>query len=425
MDRDESEALTALGAWPYRLGMGVYRMSISAFFAWGGLFQLKKKYKVGLNERMGEFGPGTPQGALWVHAVSVGEVQSALPLLMAAKGLPRVLSTVTATGREMAEKLALSYADAMIYSPWDLPRFVNRVLDALQPKVYVAMETERWPNMLAALRERKIPAFLVNGRLSAESARKLQRMRRFWRGVLCCFERLLVRYDSDKEAFLSLGVPEGKIIVTGDCKVDAMLARKDAADAGKWARLRRDGAPLFLAGSTHEGEDEAVFDAFGRVQKTFPAARLVVVPRHPQRAPRVAAAAQVYGKTALLSAETPDWDVLAVDKIGVLFELYSAVDAAFTGGSLVPKGGQNLMEPALFGVQVTHGPYMGDFPDAARMDRLGASRTVMDAEDLADAWLRAINPEERERAQRACQEYLGSVGGAAQRCWDILCSQIS
>ncbi|MDR2527665.1 MAG: 3-deoxy-D-manno-octulosonic acid transferase [Synergistaceae bacterium] len=421
MDRDEAQA--AFEAWPYRLGMGVYRASVSAFFAWGGLSRLKKKYKVGLKERMGEFGPDAPQGVLWVHAVSVGEVQSAFPLLMAAKeanGLPRVLSTVTTTGWEMAEKLAVRCVDAMIYNPWDLPRFVNRALDALQPKVYVAMETERWPNMLAALRERNIPAFLANGRLSEESARKLQRQRRFWRGVLCCFERLLVRYEADKEAFLSLGVPEGKIITAGDCKVDAMLARKDLVNAGKWACLRRGKAPLFLAGSTHKGEDETVLDAFGKTRETFPAARLVITPRHPQRASRIATVARAYGKAALLSAQTSDWDVLVVDKIGVLFELYPTVDAAFIGGSLAPKGGQNLMEPALFGIQVTHGPYMSDFPDTARMDKLGASRTVTDAKSLSDAWLEALEPRERERAQRACQKYFDSIGGAARRCWEII-----
>jgi 3-deoxy-D-manno-octulosonic-acid transferase len=412
----------ALEAWPYRLGMSLYRAGITAFFAGGGLSWLKKKYKAGLENRMGLFGSEVPKKALWIHAVSVGEVQSALPLIEAAQEkLPCFLSTVTTTGRRMAEKLVPLKAGEMVYSPWDTPRFVKRALDALEPRAYVAMETERWPVMLAELRARGIPAFLVNGRLSAESAKKLHRQRAFWRGVLCCFERLMVRFESDREAFLSLGVPERKIVVTGDCKIDAMLARKAAGDAeGRqpWAHLRRGNAPLFLAGSTHAGEDEIVLEAFAKVRATHPGARLVIAPRHPQRALYVVAKALPYGKVDLFTNLTPDWDIAVVDKIGILFELYAVADAAFVGGSLVPKGGQNLMEPALFGTQATHGPNMNNFPDTGRMDALGAAYTVCNAAQLAKTWLRA--PETDARTRQACEKYFASVGGAALRSWGVI-----
>jgi 3-deoxy-D-manno-octulosonic-acid transferase len=401
--------------------LSFYRLGISAFFACGGLAWLKNKYKIGIDERMGHMRPETPKHALWVHAVSVGEVQSALALLGAAQGnsLPRVLSTVTVTGRAMADRLAPPSTTA-IYNPWDVPRFVNRALDALAPKAYVAMETERWPVMLAELRARKIPAFLVNGRLSDKSAMRLQRQKAFWRGVLCCFERLLVRFESDGEKFMALGVPERKIIVAGDCKVDAMLMRRSAADTGKWKILRREGGPLFLAGSTHAGEDEIVLSAFETVRRTYPGARLLIAPRHPERAGAVAELALRYGKTDFFSRLSHEWDVAVVDRIGVLFELYAAADAAFVGGSLVPRGGQNLMEPALFGIQATHGPDMADFPDASCMDALGASREVGGAESLAEAWLRAPNPDERERTRKACEAYFASVGGAASRSWSVI-----
>ncbi|MDR1378587.1 MAG: 3-deoxy-D-manno-octulosonic acid transferase [Synergistaceae bacterium] len=456
----ESEALTA---WPYRMGLAFYKAAISTFFAAGGLVFLKKKYETGLAERMGNFGPDIPRNALWIHAVSVGEVQSAVSLIDAARTREQeedsliqragrcnrlqlqekncILSTVTTTGRIMAEKLAARKVNAMIYSPWDTPRFVKRALDTLAPKAYIAMETERWPTMLSELHARKIPAFLVNGRLSSESAQKLRGQKTFWRGVLCCFDRLLVRFESDKELFLSLSVPEEKIVVTGDCKIDAMFARrnemKKTGDVNPWRHLRRENeppgsSPLFLAGSTHEGEDEVVLAAFEKVREMYPRSRLVIVPRHPQRALYVVAAALPYGETELFTDRNPsgheaackreavDWDIAVVGKIGVLFELYSVVDAAFVGGSLVPKGGQNIMEPALFGIPLTHGPNMDSFPNAARMDALGAAQTVENASQLAKAWSRAMDPVERTRFQKASREYFASVGGAGPRSWDVI-----
>ena len=419
-DFDTNEPFKAV---PYRLGMSFYKAGIGAFFGAGGLAWLKKKYRSGIDERMGIFGPEVPKNALWVHSVSVGEVQSALSLIEASKrhsNLPCVLSTVTPTGRSMAEKLTSRSVDAMVYSPWDVSRFVQRALDTLTPKAYVAMETERWPAMLAELHARGIPTFLANGRLSDESAGRLYKTRGFWRGVLCCFDRLMVRFDSDREKFLSLGVPEEKIVVTGDCKVDALLARKSDVDVLKWRELRNGGGPLFLAGSTHAGEDEIVLQAFKAVRKRFPKARLVIVPRHPERALYVVAQALPYGKVDLFSNLSRDWDVAVVDKIGILFDLYAAADAAFVGGSLVPKGGQNLMEPALFGIQVTHGPYMDDFPDAGRMDAMKASSVVRDVPQLADAWLNALDASCGAAARQACAAYFKTVGGASKQTWEII-----
>jgi 3-deoxy-D-manno-octulosonic-acid transferase len=275
--------------------------------------------------------------------------------------------------------------------------------------------------MLAELHARGIPAFLLNGRISEKSFRRLRRQHSFWRGVLCCFTRLMVRFEFDRKKLLRLGVPEEKIVVTGDCKIDAMIRRKAAADPAKWAHLRRDHrSPLFLAGSTHKGEDEAVLEGFAKVRRVHPGARLIIAPRHPERSISVVAAALPYGRVVLFTDLTPDWDIMVVDKVGVLFELYAAVDAAFIGGSLVTWGGQNPMEPALFEIQVTHGPNMGNFPDAGRMDDLGAALVVRDADELAEAWLRAVTPQEKVRARLASQRYFASVGGAVQRSWDII-----
>ena len=417
--------------WTWRAGMAAYRLGISAFFGSGGLRWLRKKYAVGLDERMGRL-EGVPEGGVWVHAVSVGEVQSASALIREMKGdgrgatLPCLLSTVTQTGREMAERL-IGEAARMIYSPWDTPKYVRSALDAARPRAYVAMETERWPQMLSELKARGIPAFLANGRLSEKSFGKLRKQAPFWRGVLSCFERLLVRFDEDREHFLALGVPEERIVVTGDCKVDALKARKEEADPSRWGHLRRGDAPLFVAGSTHRGEDEIVIAAFRELRSRHPGARLVIVPRHPERALFVVAAALPYPELQadLLSRLPEDWDVAVADRIGPLFDLYSAADAAFVGGSLVQKGGQNPLEPALLGIPAAHGPDMADFPDTARMDRMGAAKRVGNCRELADAWERALAPSERERVRGACRDYFDTLGGAAGRTWEVIRSYLN
>jgi len=245
----------------------------------------------------------------------------------------------------------------------------------------------------------------------------------------------MVRFESDKKNFLSLGVPEERIVVTGDCKVDAMLARRADITWSKlrnmWPNLRRGGGPLFIAGSTHAGEDEIVLAAFDKVRRSHPGARLILAPRHPERALAVVAASLSHGGTALLTEletakEVGDWDVMVVNRIGALFDLYAYISddigggAAFVGGSLVPGGGQNPMEPALFGLQVTHGPDMGDFPDTKRMDTCGAALEVRDSKELAEAWLAVMNPQVQDRTRRACQGYFASVGGAAERSWGVI-----
>jgi 3-deoxy-D-manno-octulosonic-acid transferase len=249
--------------------------------------------------------------------------------------------------------------------------------------------------------------------------------------VLSCFERILVRFDDDKEEFLSLGLQDKKIIVTGDCKIDAILSRKNetllkAPDLKRALYIDDNNIPLFLAGSTHDGEDEVVLDAFAEVRKTCPEARLVLVPRHPERAPSIAALSEPRYRTALFSSLTPEWDVLVVDKIGMLFELYALVDAAFIGGSLGQHGGQNPAESALFGIQTTHGPDMRDFPDAARMDSVAASQAVHNASDLAQSWLLALTAAEKLRARAASvaalseTNYKTTLFSNIKPEWDVL-----
>ena len=404
-------------------GMCLYRSCINTFFALGGLRFLKRKYS-DTAERTGQVSEA-PKGSLWLHAVSVGEVQSASSLIRRIKSrsaYPCILSTVTPTGRDMAHNLLDGLADKIIYSPFDAKRYVSRALDTINPAAYIAMETELWPEMLYQLKARNIPAFLANGRISDKSFKRMKLTKYFWSGLFDCIDKLMVRFEGDKEKFLALGVPEDKLIITGDCKVDALLDRRKYTSPEKWLWLKPDKAPLIAAGSTHPGEDEIVISAFRIFLKDCPNARLVIVPRHPERALMTIASTLPYADihAELLShidRDNINANIVVVDRIGVLFELYAASDAVFVGGSLVDKGGQNPFEPALFGVPAIHGPSMTDFPDTPRMDSMGAAMNVNSASELAHAWTEALTPTARRRALKDCSNYFATLGGAAERTW--------
>ena len=408
----------------YRAGMSLYRSLAGAFFSLGGLGILKRKYKGDISERTGHV-ENIPENPVWVHAVSVGEVQSASSLIRRIKSrstYPCIISTVTPTGREMAQKLLAGTVDRIIYSPFDARKFVASSLDAIKPAIYITMETELWPEILSELRARNIPAFLANGRLSDKSFHRLKRTRYFWAGVLDCLTKLMVRFEDDKEKFLALGVPENKITVTGDCKVDTLLDRRKNTSPDAWSWLKNGKSPLFTAGSTHPGEDEAVISAFRTVRRKFPGARLAIVPRHPERALMTVAAALPYDDVhaELLSqveGRKGGADIVVVDRIGVLFGLYAASDAVFVGGSLVQKGGQNPFEPALFGLPAIHGPSMTDVPDTERMDSMGAAVCVHNDSELARAWEECLDPANVKRALKNCNAYFATLGGAAKKTW--------
>ncbi len=408
----------------YSAGMCLYRFCVNTFFALGGLRILRRKYGDSIPERTGQLS-GIPEGAIWIHAVSVGEVQSASSLIRRIKSrsaYPCILSTVTPTGRDMAHKLLDGIVDRMIYSPFDSRRYVLRALDTVKPKAYIAMETELWPEMLYQLKARNIPAFLANGRISEKSFARLRRTKYFWRGVFECIDKFMVRFSNDREKFEALGVPAEKITVTGDCKVDALLDRRKHTSPEKWHWLKNGEAPLIAAGSTHEGEDDIVISAFRILRKDYPKARLVIVPRHPERALMTIASVLPFTELSAELLSHADMnklnaDIVVVDRIGVLFDLYAASDAVFVGGSLVEKGGQNPFEPALFGLPAVHGPSMTDFPDTDRMDAMGAAVRVGSAQELAEAWRKVLEPSARNEAMRNCEGYFATLGGAAVKTW--------
>ena len=300
---------------------------------------LNRKYDEGNDQRYGFYPKDLPEKPLWVHAVSVGEVQSAYPFIKGVASekpdLPVLVSTITKTGKGMASQLIGPLA-RQIYYPWDAPSVLRRALSSIRPRAYVTIETEIWPEMLNQLYKHGIPAFLVNARLSQSSYEKYERFHRFWQRVIRKYALIMARSEVERERFIALGAEPDKVKVTGDCKVDALIERKNTADLTEVRKYLSDDDPVILAGSTHEGEETFVLKAFGSLLKKHPALRLVIVPRHPERSQAILEEAKAlnFGKAVLMSSPDEHGNVMIVDRIGVLFPLYGCVKAAFLGGSI-------------------------------------------------------------------------------------------
>lgn len=333
-------------------------------------------YRQRIGERLGFVRPRAP-GAIWIHAVSVGETRGAAPLVRALQTTypdRRILiTTMTPTGSATVHDL---FGDTVehCYVPWDLPGAVRRFLDRVQPCAALIMETELWPNLFHACAARGIPIAIANMRMSERSARRYSRFAAFTRATLALPSVLAAQTEADAARLRALGAPAERVSVTGNIKFDLTLPDDYAQQT---APLRdRLGAerPIWIAASTHAGEDEIVLDVHRALQKKWPSLLLLLAPRHPERFGAVAALAQARGfQTARRSGQRadstlgPDVEVLVCDTMGELQLLYGAADVAFVGGSLVPTGGHNLLEPAAAGIPVIFGPHMFNFDEIARM----------------------------------------------------------
>ncbi|HQL90010.1 MAG TPA: 3-deoxy-D-manno-octulosonic acid transferase [Syntrophales bacterium] len=364
---------------------------------------------------------------IWVHAVSVGEVTAAAPIVAALKGkLPQsriILSTGTETGQAMARRLVAG-ATAFLYFPLDLPWVVKRVIGKIDPDIVVLTETELWPNFLRCCVRRKIPAVMVNGRISPRSHRRYARTSFFWKGVLASVDRFGVISAVDAERLRSIGAAPQRVSVMGNAKYDSLAAR---VSGEAWSRkaLQMKVTPdtrVFVAGSTHEGEEAVILRVYRELLRDCPGLRLILVPRHPERGAAVRDLAAAQGHACILMSEIragrePRGEVVVVDVIGELFALYSLASVVFCGGSLVPKGGQNILEPAAWGKVVFYGPSMEDFQEEkALLEEAGAGICVRDERELLEG-LKAILSDPAELARRGAegQRRVLSSRGAAER----------
>ncbi|HCK82045.1 MAG TPA: lipid IV(A) 3-deoxy-D-manno-octulosonic acid transferase [Candidatus Competibacter sp.] len=355
---------------------------------WRGLRDRDQRRRWG--ERLG-FIPSLPTcGCLWVHAVSVGETRAALPLIRALRArypeTPLLVTTTTLTGsRQVREALGDRVHHA--YAPYDLPGAVERFLQRSRPMLAVIMETELWPNLLRRCAAAGIPTLIANARLSERSARGYARIGHLTAAMLKDITLIAAQSEVDAGRFRSLGAP--RVRVAGNLKYDLTLP-DGLPEQGQ--TLRRDlfgeGRPVWIAASTHTGEDERVLAAFALIRSRWPELLLLLVPRHPERFDGVAALGRQCGfKVVRRSGRqfcTPDTAVFLGDSMGELLLFYAAADIAFVGGSLVPTGGHNVLEPALLGLPVLFGPHMFNFTEAGqRLLAAQAAWQVNDTEALA------------------------------------------
>ncbi len=399
-----------------------------ASLAWRGLRY--RPYWHRWPERLG-FGPRIGGGpVVWVHAVSVGEVRSAVALIDAiAARMPRhrvVVSTMTPAGAEQVRSLFGSRV-AHAYLPFDFPGAVRRFLDRLQPDVAVIAETEFWPNLFAACAERKVPIALVNVRLSPASFRGYGFVPRTVNRMFAQASVICAQTSIDAQRLRNLGVDGQLIHVTGNLKFDAPAPDKLIAEGralrASWGASR----PVLIAASTHAGEEEQVLDAFGRLRRRYPSMLLVLVPRHPERFAAVTGLVRRAGyrhalRSGFATGLPPDTEVLVGDTMGELQRLYATADVAFVGGSLIRHGGQNLLEAFSVRVPVVFGPHMFHFEEIAALAlERGAAFQVADSHKLADAvGLLLDQPALRQQAALAAVSLLEDNRGAVARTIELL-----
>lgn len=371
-------------------------------------FLRKGRLRKGIGERLG-FLPKEKKAVLagrdtlWVHAVSVGETMAARPLLKALKArYPRygiVLSTVTETGQGIAE--SIGDVDLCIYFPFDFSFSVKRLLKDIRPSLIVVVETEIWPNFLRCARMRAIPVVLANGRISDKSFGGYRRFSWVFRSVLPNFSALCMQTGEDARRIVEIGAPHSRVSVAKNLKYDLpvrIASDQTRTELRSGYRIPRS-IPVITAGSTHQGEEESVLAAYRALLDEGRELFLVLAPRHPERAEEVSALLERRGfsfvRRSALSSRTRDLcrgEVLLVDSVGELMGIYSFSDLVFVGGSLVPVGGHNLLEPASVGVPVLFGPCMNNFREiASKILSSKAGIQVSDASQLTSSFLALLD----------------------------------
>ena len=387
-------------------------------------------------KRIGErFTLGMPTlqpGGIWVHAVSVGESIAAAPMIRALleryPALPITVTCMTPTGSERIQALFANEARIQhCYLPYDLPCAAARFLDRVQPKLAVIMETELWPNHIHQCAKRGIPVALANGRLSQRSAKGYGRFSKLTAPMLAEMSLLAVQTEAEAQRFRDLGARSEAVDVTGSIKfdltIDPQLLQRATELRSQWQAQDR---PVWIAASTHEGEDEVVLDAHRRLLANHPDALLILVPRHPERFNSVFELCQREGFATVRRSTGANVDaqtrVLLGDTMGELLFLYALADSAFVGGSLVPNGGHNLLEPAALAKPVLSGPHLFNFLDiAAQLREAGALAEVDDAEGLAVEVQRLFElPRDAQRMAEAGLAVMRRNQGALQRLLDGL-----
>ncbi|MDR2011812.1 MAG: lipid IV(A) 3-deoxy-D-manno-octulosonic acid transferase [Rhodanobacter sp.] len=380
-------------------------------------------------ERFGFFTDPGIRDSIWIHAVSLGEVNAAVPLIEALmrryRGSRFVITTVTPTGSDRVLQL---FGERVfhVYLPYDLTRAVKRFLDRVRPRLAVIMETEIWPNLFMTCAERGVSIVVANARLSEKSLRGYWPIQPLARRAIRCASFVAAQSASDEERLRALGAMPSHLAVVGNLKFD-MTVPADAHERGIAFRVDAGNArPMWIAASTHEGEEMAVLKAHAAVLRRFPDALLLIAPRHPERFKPVAVACRAYGfRTATRSEDgsaNATTQCFVADSMGELIGFYAAADIAFVGGSLVPVGGHNLMEPAALACPVIVGPQTFNFAEVTEdLIAAGAVIRIADGDALGTAVVRLLSHDaERQHMGEAAHAVMESRRGAVERTMAII-----
>lgn len=386
-------------------------------------------YRERIGERFGFFARDIKPGGLWIHAVSVGETIAAAPMIRALRerypDLTLTITTMTPTGSERVRALFAADIDAghivHVYAPYDLPDTIGRFLRRVQPRLLIIVETELWPNWIAACARRHIPVLLANARLSAKSARGYQRLRAVATPMLRAMTRVVAQNAQDGERFVTLGLPREKLFVSGSVKFDLAI---DAELDQRAHHLRAliGARPVWIAASTHAGEDEVLLAAHRLILHAHADALLILVPRHPERfdavAELIAGNNFTQQRRSLHAPVATQTQVLLGDTMGELLVLIGAAQVAFVGGSLIERGGHNTLEPAAWGLPVLTGHSDFNFREiSALLQQTGALvKLDTDAQAIATALLALFDDAaERERRGEAARHAVANNRGALDK----------
>ena len=392
-------------------------------------------YRLRWKERFGFVTPQHNQRVIWLHSVSVGETLAAVPLVKALQQqYPNhrlMITCMTATG---SDRIRAAFGDSVdhSYAPYDMPDSVSRFLNRVKPELLIIMETELWPNTIAACHRRGIPVLLANGRLSQKSAQGYGKIKPLITPLLQSITAVVAQHIDDGARFVALGLPESKLTISGNIKfdldIDSQLQRRAKQLRNRWQSSQR--RAIWLAASTHSGEDEIILKALAEVRSVVETPPLLVlVPRHPERFDQVADLCISNGLTLARHSSSDagdDAEIILGDTMGELMAFYGACDFAFVGGSLVPTGGHNIIEPAAWGLPILTGPHLFNFTEASRLLlEADAMRVCDNADSLAQQCVELINNQpRRETMGSAAHKVAETNRGALDRLLKVIANSL-
>jgi 3-deoxy-D-manno-octulosonic-acid transferase len=407
----------------YRLYSLLYTLLLPAFMIrlfWRSI--RSAGYRKHFKQRFG-FICSTPGASIWLHAVSVGETMAArtlVPWLMQQYPNDTIIITNTTPTGAAVVRQQWSNQVQQAFLPFDLKSFLRRFVKRCQPRLCIIMETEIWPNLSLVCRQHHIPLILANARLSERSKNNYQKIQTMTSAMLECFSLVATQTSADAKRFLALGLLESKMAVTGNVKFDCAQARVNQASSQHLTmQWQASGRPIWIAASTHEGEEAIIIEAFKQVLSQYSNVLLVLVPRHPERACEVVTLCQEADLKSVLRSEQSALDasnqVLIGDTLGELAQFFAASDIAFIGGSLVDVGGHNMLEPALSAVPVLTGPHVHNFSQVSQLLlEAGAAFKVKNVNELAARVCQLLDDEplRKKMGQAACAVVMSNRGAS-------------